>query len=410
MTGAIVRRTLPVAVAVLLLALPALLQACPFCSMQGETLTSRVNQASMVLYGTPTNAQPGAGGDSDGTTDLQIESVVKDNDFLRGKKVLTLNRFIPTDKDSKYKLVVFCDVFKGKVDPYSGMVVKADSDIAKYLKGALEMKDEKDPTKKLRFFFDYLDNADVEINNDAYKEFAQADYKEMKDLAKKLPAEKIAKWLNDPATPAFKLGLYASMLGHCGGDAEAKLLRELLDDPTRNTNSGIDGVLAGYTMLKPKEGWQYVNAILADAKKDFLIRYAALRAARFFWDYRPDLVDHKTIAAGVARLLDDKNMADLAIEDLRKWHQSQYAGKIIAGWKNEDYDIPIIRRAIVRFALSCAQEPDIDNVTAASLKAFVAERRQKDSQMVADIEELLKLETTSSATSAPAAPSKPISK
>ena len=51
------------------------------------------------------------------------------------------------------------------------------------------------------------------------KEFklnGNADYKDYHEMAKHLPADKIAKWLQDPNTPAFRYGLYASMLGHCG--------------------------------------------------------------------------------------------------------------------------------------------------------------------------------------------------
>src|SRR3989442_10049293 len=104
--------------------------------------------------------------------------------------------------------------------------------MADYLKGALAIKDEKMP-KRLRFFFDYLDNADTEVSNDAYKEFANADYKDYHDMAKSLPADKVAKWLQDPETPSFRYGLYASMLGHCGTDKHAELLRKMLDDPQK---------------------------------------------------------------------------------------------------------------------------------------------------------------------------------
>src|SRR6516225_3603318 len=77
---------------------------CPFCSMQGQTLIGDVNQASMVLYGSFTNAKLEAGGDgSQGTTDLQIDAVIKKHEILRDKKVLTLPRYIPpTDKKTKF--------------------------------------------------------------------------------------------------------------------------------------------------------------------------------------------------------------------------------------------------------------------------------------------------------------------
>src|SRR5262249_36246821 len=140
--------------------------------MQGVTLTKDVSDAGMVLYGTLTNAKLDAGGDfGGGTTDLAIEAVVKDHEIRGDKKVLTLPKYVPpAEGKDKVKYLIFIDVFKGKIDPYRGVPVKPDSDIVKYLKGALAVKG-KLPGDRLRFFFDYLDNKDIEISNDAYKEF-----------------------------------------------------------------------------------------------------------------------------------------------------------------------------------------------------------------------------------------------
>src|SRR5436309_14290588 len=90
----------------------ALAAACPFCSMQGQTLIGDVNQASMVLFGTFTNAKLDASGDlGQGSTDLVIEATLKKHEILGDKKVLTLPRYVPTDKNSDAKFLVFCDVF-----------------------------------------------------------------------------------------------------------------------------------------------------------------------------------------------------------------------------------------------------------------------------------------------------------
>jgi hypothetical protein len=139
---------------------------------------------------------------------------------------------VPTDADKKVRFLVFCDVYKGKIDPYRGLAVKSDSDIAKYLEGALKVKDEKS-TVRLRFFFDYLANADTEVSNDALKEFGNADYKEVRDLYPKLPADTVAAWLKDENTPAFRYGLYASIIGHSGKPEHADLLKAMLDDPLK---------------------------------------------------------------------------------------------------------------------------------------------------------------------------------
>jgi hypothetical protein len=363
---------------------PARAALCPFCSMQGQTLLGDINQASMVLFGTLTNARLDAKDDlGQGTTDLQIEAVIKKNEILGDKKVITLPRYIPSDKDNKVKYLIFCDVYKGKIDPYRGVPVAADGNMVKYLKGALAIKD-KPINDRLRYYFDYLDDKEQEIATDAYKEFANADYKDYREMAKHLPADKIAHWIQDPSTPSFRFGLYASMLGHCGRDQHAAVLRSLLDDPQKRANTGIDGILAGYMMLKPREGWNYICAILKDPAKEFMLRYAALRAVRFFWDMRGDLVPRKELAAGVVPLLDQSDIADLAIEDLRKWGCWDACEHILGLQTKKTHDAPIIRRAILRYALSC---PD------ARAAAFVKDSRKRDPEMVKDLEEILKLES-----------------
>lgn len=364
-------------------AIPA--AACPFCTMQGQTLTGDVNQASMVLFGSLKNAK--LGGDGQGTTELHIDAVVKKHEILGDKKIIILPRYVPTDKEKDAKFLIFCDVFKGKIDPYRGVPVKANSDIVKYLTGALDPAGvkNKDVSVRLRFFFDYLDNADIEISNDAYKEFGNADYKDYRELAKKLPADRIAKWLEDPNTPSFRYGLYASMLGHCGSSKHAALLRQMLEDPKRKVSTGVDGILAGYVMLEPKAGWEFLVGILKDSQKDFLYRYAALRAVRFFVDQRTDVLPKAELVKGVLNLTDQGDIADLAIEDLRKWKCWETLDHILGLFGKESHDIPIVRRSILRFALSCPDK---------KAAAFVAGQRKKDKEWVKEVEELLQLEST----------------
>jgi len=356
--------------------------ACPFCNSQGKTLTEQVNEAALVVCGTLANAKLDTGSDfGQGTTDLRVETVLKRHAILGDNKVLSLPRYLPTDKKNN-RFLVFCDVYKGKVDLLGGMVVKKDGDMIKYLRGALAARD-KEVGARLRYFFDYLDNGEPEISNDAYNEFARADYKDYRDMAGKLRADKIARWILDPNTPSYRLGLYASMLGHCGTAKDARMLRKVLDDPGRQLSSGIDGMLAGYTLLAPAEGWAHTRAILKDTSKDMPLRYAALRAARFFWTSRPDVVGRKEVAAGVALLLDDSNLADLAIDDLRKWGRWEVADRVLGLYGKASYDIRAVRAAILRYALGCPGKKAAALVTAV---------RAKDPELVKDVEESLQFE------------------
>lgn len=364
-----------------LMSFPNRAAACPFCSAATSTLTREVDQASMVLFGTLANAKLNAEAFDQGTTDLQIETVIKKNDILGDKKVVTVPRYIPTDKNTKYLL--FCDVYKGKIDPFRAISVKGNGDIVKYLQGALAVKD-KNVSTRLRFFFDYLDNADLEIANDAYNEFAMADYKDYRDMAKELPPDKIAKWLQDPSTP-YRHGLYASMLGHCGTAKHAEILKKLLADAQKQVSAGLDGMFAGYIMLQPKEGWSYLTDILKDPKKEFMVRYAGLRAVRFLWNSRPDIISAKDLEAGVTSLLDQSDIADLAIEDLRLHKCWDAADHVMRLSGKKSHDIPIVRRYILRYALCCPKPEAAE---------FVSEMRKKDAATVKDMEEFLKLENT----------------
>jgi hypothetical protein len=358
---------------------------CPFCGVSGQTLAQEAASASLILYGTPKNAKLDPKDFAQGTTELDIEAVIKSHKILADRKTITLQKYLPQpDPKNPQKLLVFCEVYKNELDPYRG--TPFGQSVVSYLQGAIALKDK--PTgERLRFFFDYLNDSDASIATDAFMEFGNADYKDMRPVAEKLPADLIVGWLRDPGLALSRLGLFASILGHCGKPADAQLLKEILEDPKRRFSGGVDGVLAGLIMLDPKEGWKYLADLVNDSKKDFLIRHAALRTARFFWEYRPDVVDRKQVAATIAAMIDQPDIADMAIEDLRKWSCWAPASKVLGLLKNKEFDTLLIRRSIVRYMLRC---PPTECPEAAS---FISGERKRDPQYVKDIESLLRQES-----------------
>ncbi len=355
--------------------------ACPFCSEErGPTLAGDFSQAAMVLYGSFVNAKLGTGG-FDGTTDFQIEKVLKPNEFLKTVKDnrITLPRYVPQPKN---KFLIFVDIYKGNLDPYRGVEVPANSDLVKYLEGATKLKD-RPQGERLRYCFDFLNSADFDVAMDAYREFAKADYKEYAEMAKKLPVKTLADWLQDPKTPPYRYGLYSSLLGHCGSPADTKLLRSMIEDPEKRKGSGIDGMLAASIMLQPKEGWLFLLDKLKDTRQEFMFRYACLRTLRFLWDQRPDLVSKKEIVYGLSQVLQQPDMADFAIEDLRRWQRWEMTDPVVALFEVKSHQIPVVKRSILRFALVSPS---------ARATEFVQSQRKRDAEWVKDTEELLKLE------------------
>lgn len=374
--------------AVLFFAAPLPCPACPFCSQEkGPTLLGDFSTAQMVLVGTFANAKLGGKGAlEDGTTDLVLDKVLKSHEILKtkattvnGKQVITLPRYLP---QAKNQFLIFCDVYKGAIDPYRGVELQSANAMVDYLQGAIKLKD-RPAGERLAFCFNFLQSPDFEVAMDAYREYAKADYKDYMEVAKKYPADTIAKWLQDPKTPPFRYGLYSSLLGHCGTTEHAKLLRKMIDDPEKRKGSGIDGMLAAYVMLQPMDAYGYLCDILKDSSQEFLMRYAALRTIRFLWDQRPDLVAKKDLVSATSLILDHGDMADFAIEDLRKWQRWELADRILDLFGKKSHDIGVVKRAILRFALKC---PNARAVT------FVQDQRRRDGEWVRDTEELLRLE------------------
>lgn len=360
--------------------------ACPFCT-PGQTLLGEVNQADLIVFGTLSNAKRDPNDFSKGTTEMTIELIVKDHEFLKGKKSITLPRYVPNDPKKESKYLVFCEIYKGQLDPYRGEAVAPDSKIAEYLRGAIALKD-KPGVEKLTYFYKHFDSSDWSVSADAFQEFSNADYPDVKQVALTMEADRIIKMLNDPNTSAARYGLLGLLVGHCGKpDVHAKQLREFLDKPKVREATGLDGLLTGYMMMDNKAGTKFINDLITNPKEEFLIRYAALRALRFCWEYRSDLMDKQIIINNIKPLLQQSDIADLAIEDLRKWQRWELTEDLIALFSKSTHDIPIIQRSIIKFALTAPPEHP---AAASFLKKMRADANQKERVM--DLEQLLELE------------------
>jgi hypothetical protein len=369
-----------VTAAVLALSTSAL-RADPICcgGEKGPTLVGDFKDAHMVLLGRFSNARKNPNDPVGGETDFVIETVYKPHDFLKGRKSFPIAKYLP---NAKNPFLIFCDVHKDVPDPYRGVEVLPSGELLKYFEGALKVKDRPLP-ERLRYAFDYLNHPEIDVAMDAFREFARSSYKEYREMAVKLPADKIARWLRDPKTPLFRYGLFAMLLGQCGGAKDAELLRQMIDDPRKRPGTGVEGLLAGYLILKPKEAWPYTLGLLKNEKEEFLLRYSVLRTMRFMYDQRPDVVPRKDLVAGMALVLDFPDLADFAVEDLRRCQRWEMTDRVLALYGKASHDIPVIRRAILRFALCSPEKRAVQ---------FVQEQRRRDPELVRDIEEFLKLE------------------
>src|SRR5207247_11387012 len=137
-----------------------------------------------------------------------------------------------------------------------------------------------------------------------------------------------------------------------------------------------------YIQLRPEEGWEQALATLRDEKKPFPVRFAVLRTLRFFHGWKPRETQARVLR-GLAAVLPQGDLADLAIEDLRRWQLWDLTAPVLAQYGKKSHDAPLMRHAIVRYALSCPK---------AEATQFVAERRRQEPEVVKDVEESLQFE------------------
>ncbi|HMP17298.1 MAG TPA: hypothetical protein PKD72_09765 [Gemmatales bacterium] len=320
------------------------------------------------------------------STDFTIEDVVKPDPFLKNRKTITLPRYIPPSTTGPEKLIVFCDLNNDQPDTYLYLTAR-DEALIKYLKEAIKL-DEKDVSKRLYFYFNHLDHVDNEIATDAYKEFAKSDYADVMKMVKEHSdvsmRNKLKAWLKDPNTAVYRYGLIGLMLGLCGKAEDSDTFLTLLNDPNNNLISGIDGILAGFILVDQPAGWKYTKDLISSTNNDFNKRYAALRTIRFLWETHVGHVPTEELLSAMQKYLAQGDIADLAIEDLRKWKQWKFTKEILDYSKRESHISSIVQRAVLRYMLCVPDDP--------LAKAYVEEVRQKSPEKIKDALEILELE------------------
>jgi hypothetical protein len=359
--------------------------ACSICNGQfsnQRTLRQDWERAKLVLVGTLSNPRFTTGSAGAGTTDFSIERVLKADPALGTTKVLTLGQYIPVlDAKNPPKFVVFCDVVQGKINPSGGRSVRSQA-LLDYFRG-LDTFQGKQRSQFLQYCFQFLDHADDTLAADAFLEFVRSSDAEVGEAAPRLDPARLRRLVQDPKTSAERLSLFAFLLGACGKAQDTLVLKSLIDRPTERNVKALDGLLCGYIYLQPRAGWELTLKILADRRRPFPERFAAVRTVRFYQGWKP-AENKQSVLAGYGGLVEDGEMADFAVEDLRRWKMWDLTGKVLGQYGKASHNSPIVRRSIVRYALCC---PD------AEARRFVDALRRQDTELVHDLEEGLGFET-----------------
>ena len=366
--------------------------ACPFCSAPSLTFSEQLASADAAVLVQWVSAKQGKS-DDDGVTDPD-RTTYEIAEVLRSPKGETLK------KGEKIELARYRSGKKGDLflifgtrgnQLEWGSPIEVTETSYNYI--AQAPSPESDKQKRLEYFLKFLEFPDEMIANDAYAEFANAPYHDIVKVTDKLPRTKLAKWVRSDDTPATRLGLYGLLLGLCGNEADAALMREKITAETEQFRLGMDGVIGGYLLLSGEEGLKVVEQTKfiksPDKKVPFSETYAAMQALRFVWKYADDRFEEDRLRQSMRILLDRPELADLVIADLARWKDWSVMEQLMALYDAEEYNVPSVKRAIVRYMLTCSK--DVPKGAEPPEHALAAEKslavlREKDPRTVKEAE------------------------
>ncbi len=340
--------------------------ACPFCSAPSLTLGEQVDQADVSVVIVWVSGEPGQD-DAPGSTTYRVQRVIKGPPTLSGKTIV-LPRYRAAKPGDLFLLMG-----NGAENVQWGSPVEVSPTVIQYVTQAPPRS--APITQRLEYYLQFLEHPEKTIADDAYAEFANAPYEDIARIRDRIPREKVRKWLESPTTPVTRTGLYGLFLGLAGNEADAAWMEKRILEPTQDYRLGIEGIMSGYLLLTGERGLNLLDRtklaattlvdasgrpIVGDDGKPlplpFSETYAAMQALRFMWTYGGGKIKPERLKQSMRLLLDRPELADLVIADLARWKDWSVRDRLVRMYGQAPYDVPAIKRAIVRYLLVCAKD------------------------------------------------------
>lgn len=376
--------------------------ACEFCTAPSTTLTKQRDQAAAVLHvkfianakpkvqfqpGLTVRIQPAR-------TEYEVVKVLVDR---LGRFHHPTHIFVPGSHSAQPEAtyLLMPSAYENEWSWKTPLPITAEG-----VRYVANLPDPKQPLpERLKYFLNHLESPDVMIANDAYGEFAQAPFSEIRELRESLPRTKVRKWINDEATAVTRLGLYGILLGLCGGEDDARSLAQRIQKPTTpdEIRLGIDGIMAGYLLLKGEKGLPLIEERLRkkDSKPNYSELFAAMKAVEFCWIYEKTFSrDH--LKQTQRLLLERPEVADLAITTLARWKDWTIQERLMEMYDQKEFDFPAIKRTIIRYFRACSKDTNPStgesSQHALSAKQHLDTLRSKDPDTVRQVERFFRIE------------------
>jgi hypothetical protein len=319
--------------------------ACPFCSAVSQTLRQEMEVMDAVVVATALQSDLTRNADT-GEVKMRIETVLKGDEHVEVGQTVTA--------------VYFGDVAKGRrfmlsgVDPrdmqWSCLPLTPKSE--KYLENITQLAD-KEPSERLVFYYDYLQDEDSMLSRDAYDEFAVTPYEEIQKIKSVLNHDSLVTWIQDPEMSPDRKRMYLTLLGICGGKEDLPMLESMLKSTQKSSRSGLDALIACYLTLAGEEGLPVIDELfLENRQASYADTYAAIMALRFHGS-EGGVIARSALVPSLHHILERPDLADLVIPDLARWKDWSQVDRIKQLFLDADAENNWVRVPAVNYLRAC---------------------------------------------------------
>jgi hypothetical protein len=329
--------------------------ACPFCSAVPLTFSQEMKAADAAVIAELVDAPAHAGGVESafapGIGDSLSKSKFKIVEILKGAELLKNTKQIETYYlgDAKAGTQFLISGIDPKALSWSTPVPLSKRG-HEYLTAIIKFPDT--GADRLAYFQNYLEDDDEVLRADAYGEFAQATYADVKAFGPKVNYTQLIGWLKNPEISPSHRRLYFTLLGVCGTEKDVPLLESLFHSQDRKLKSGLDAMIGSYLAIKGPTGLKLVEDLyLKNKDAEFTDTYAAIQAIRIAEE--TGIIAKDKAAEAFHSMLDRPKMADLVIPDLARWQDWSVLDRMSDLFTLPGDDATWVRVPVLRYLKVC---------------------------------------------------------
>ncbi|MDZ4850619.1 MAG: hypothetical protein SGI77_15140 [Pirellulaceae bacterium] len=318
-------------------------EACPFCSASAQTL--RQDMQSMDVVGLGELIESGET-DINGQGEFNLLKVWRGEALLKGVAKISAPYFGPGKAPKKFLLMGV-----GSDELLWSSPLPISTEAEQYLQKVSELPE--DNAARLRFYIRYLENAESLLARDAYDEFAQTPYEDVKLVRDAMDRSVILSWIKDKDIAPDRKRLYYTMLGICGQPEDANLLESLMKSESPEGRTGLDALIACYLTLKSEAGLPLIEELfLSNTKCVYADTYAAVMALRFHGT-DGGVLPRERVVKSMRLMLERPEFADLVIPDLARWQDWSQIDRLVKLFIEANEDTSWVRVPVVNYLRAC---------------------------------------------------------